>query len=152
MTRRWFLQSFRIGPGACPRDRISSDQDDASLAGPPCCGAAGGAVKVSPSRSGCTDTRSSTGHLSRATNSCCGRRADGAIAVRAPILEETPTPPLAFEAIEVELRDHQVFLRCAAVPDDVPARIHDQAFAEVERLRRAARVLACTARCCAGHH
>ena len=80
--------------------------------------------RVPVSRSGCTDTgKCSIRHLSRASDRRCRYRADGPVPLGASILKETPTFPLGFETLEVELRDHKVLLRSAAMTNDIPARV-----------------------------
>jgi hypothetical protein len=102
-------------------------------------------VRVPVSRSGCTDTgKCSIRHLSRASGRRCRYRADGPVPLGASILKETPIFPLVFETLKVELRDHKVLLRSAAMANDIPARIDDKAFAEIEGLGGPTLVLAHT--------
>jgi hypothetical protein len=68
-------------------------------------------------------------HLSRASDRRCRYRADGPVPLGASILKETPTFPLGFETLEVELRDHKVLLRSAAMANDIPPRVPTLVFA-----------------------
>src|ERR1700730_517518 len=131
-----FLMIYSLRSGRCWRHRMAG-----SLRCPLHSGNAigfmkrEGAVRVPVSRSGCTDTgKCSIRHLSRASDRRCRYRADGPVPLGASILKETPTFPLVFETLEVELRDHKVLLRSAAMTNDIPARVDDKAFAEIEGL------------------
>ena len=85
---------------------------------------------VPVSRSGCTDT-------GKCSIAICRERATGAVDTAlmtvppfgASILKETPTFPLGFRTLEVELRDHKVLLRSAAMANDIPPRVPTLVFA-----------------------